>query len=203
MKEEIYNEKELTALEEKIRAMGIPYSANEPDERYFANFRVRLMERIEAKQERKNILASVWSWLSLSPIRSLSLGAGLAAVVIAVLLIRPTPQPQVATVEQAPQEAVPVLPVAPQEIPQLTAPVTAKPVHKADKTYAASNKQNADKNLALKSRLNKIVNTAEDPEDLAMMRAAVSGGDSADPIDLESLSTPELESVLSAVESMK
>ena len=55
MKEEMYNEKELKALEDEIRAMGIPYSANEPDDRYFANFRVRLMERIEAKEQKQNI----------------------------------------------------------------------------------------------------------------------------------------------------
>src|SRR5947209_16204560 len=98
MKDETYNEMELQKLEEEIRAMGVPFSADEPDDRYFANFRVRLMERIEAKQK-KSIAASVWSWIAGSPLRSLSIGAGLAGVVIAVLLIRPAPQEQLAKVE--------------------------------------------------------------------------------------------------------
>ena len=50
MKEETYNEQELQKLEAELRAMGIPYSENEPDDRYFANFRVRVMERIEVGQ---------------------------------------------------------------------------------------------------------------------------------------------------------
>src|SRR5579872_5379144 len=139
MKEEIYNEQELQKLEEKIRAMGIPYSSNEPDERYFANFRVRLMERIDAKQEKKNLVASVWSWLSSSPIRSLSLGAGLAAVVIAALLIRPTANEQVAKVEPAPQKVETPMVFPEKEIPQLSAvaPKLADNSSKPHRTYAS------------------------------------------------------------------
>src|SRR5579872_1758445 len=196
MKEEMYNEKELQKLEEEIRAMGNPYSSNEPDERYFANFRVRLMERIDAKQQKKNILASVWSWISSSPLRSLSIGAGLAAVVIAALLIRPTPQVQVAKIEPAPQKVETSLPPAPKDVPQLVATVPKVP----QKVKAVSK---PDKNLALKSRLNAILKTAENPDDLAITNAVVSGTDSNEPVDLESLSASELESVLSAVESIK
>ena len=196
MKEEIYNEQELQKLEEEIRAMGIPFSSNEPDERYFANFRVRLMERIDAKQQKKNILASVWSWISSSPLRSLSIGAGLAAVVIAALLIRPTPQVQVAKIEPAPQKVETSLPPAPKDVPQLVATVPKVP----QKVKAVSK---PDKNLALKSRLNAILKTAENPDDLAITNAVVSGTDSNEPVDLESLSASELESVLSAVESIK
>src|SRR5260370_42572418 len=99
MKEEIYNEEELKSLEDRIRSFGIPYSKNEPDERYFANFRVHLMERIEAKEKKQNILASVWSWISSSPVRYVSIGAALGGVIIAVLLVQPSSHVEVAKVE--------------------------------------------------------------------------------------------------------
>src|SRR5438128_11001651 len=103
MKEEIYNEKELKSLEDEIRAMGIPYSSGEPDDRYFVNFRVRLLERIDAKEQKKSILQAIWAWLTVSPLRSLSLATGLAGVIIAALLIRPNSEPKLAKVQLVPK----------------------------------------------------------------------------------------------------
>jgi hypothetical protein len=206
MKEEIYNEKELAKLEEEIRAMGISYSTNEPDERYFANFRVRLMERIDANEQSKNIFASIWSWLSSSPLRSLSLGAGLAGVIIAALLIRPNTEQQIAKIEPTPQKVETPLVIPPQEIPQLStaAPkIENKPYqsHRTSMSYKTHNI--AGKNFAMQSKLNTIIKSAENPEDLAITKAVVSGGDSNEPVDLESLSADELQDVLSALESIK
>jgi hypothetical protein len=222
MKDEIYNEQELQKLEEEIRAMGIPYSADEPDERYFANFRVRLMERIEEKEAKRTAFASVWSWIVSSPVRGLSLGAGLAAVVIAVLFVKTSPDVPVANLESPAKIDAPAALPAPKEIPQLSQgskPSVTKPAEQPTKDLAVTkqptknfgsikqSKDIAPKNLASatltsKEKLDTIF--AEAPvEGLAMTNAVVAGGESGEPVDLESLSAPELESVLSAVESMK
>jgi len=196
MKEETYNEMEIQKLEEEIRAMGVPYSENEPDDRYFANFRVRLMERIDAKEEKKSIARSIWSWISDSPLRTISIGAGLAGVIIAALLIRPATQEQVAVnsrTDFSPSERTEV---------RLTPEIAAVPdPNKSQKAYT-SHKTN--KNLAKNSKkdLNKVLQNAPATE-LAAAGDVLSGGDSNEPVDLQSLSVPELESVLSAVQSMK
>jgi hypothetical protein len=193
MKEEIYNEQELQKLEEEIRAMGIPYSQDEPDDRYFANFRVRLMDHIDAKEE-KSIAAKVWSWLSSSPLRSLSLSAGLAGVVIAALLIQPTPEVQIAKVEQAPKT---------MENPAVTPSKEALPFAEAFKEKNKINKSHRTyKTNQTTSKPDRVTETANTAGNFAAMDSRLSG-DADDPVNLESLSVQELESVLAAVKSMK
>src|SRR5690349_8586228 len=193
MKEETYNEMELQKLEAEIRAMGIPYSEGEPDERYFANFRVHLLERIDAK-EKNGIAASVWSWLTARPLRTLSLGAGLAGVIIAALLIRPTPENKIAKVQQQRPEQPAVI------IPQVTEPeIAAAPeIHKSYATHK-SHKANL---ASAKPKRDKLMEAAEKASNFAEIDARVSGSDD-EPVNLESLSAGELESVLAGVESMK
>ncbi|MDP4219706.1 MAG: hypothetical protein Q8916_04335 [Bacteroidota bacterium] len=192
MNEEIYNEKELKALEEEIRALGIPYSQNEPDERYFANFRVRVMERIEEKTEKKSITATIWSWLSSSPVRYLSLGAGLAAIIVAVMLMQPAPQQQIAQVPVVQQHmaAQPEVAPAPKENPAPAPTVIAKP------------KVHRDQNLAVKPKANSVVDAANKSADFAAMDEILTS-DTDEPVNYESLSESELESVLAVAQSMK
>ena len=195
MREETYNEQELQKLEEQIRAMGIPYSANEPDERYFANFRVRLMERIDA-QEKKSILASVWSWITASPIRSLSLGAGLAGIIIAALLIQPASQNEIAKVQPAPKAIEQPQVIAPQNPPEVAAVPETHKAYTSHKTYKTHSIASA------KQKHNKLLEAANNAGNFAAIDIRVSG-DNDEPVNLESLSAAELESVLAGVESMK
>ena len=198
MKEEIYSQQELQKLEEEIRAMGIPYSENEPDERYFANFRVRLMDKIDAK-EKKSASASIWSWISGSPLRGFSLAAGLAGVIIAVLLMRQGPHEQVAKVEQQPVQPKVEQP-AQQIIPQEKLAAIPEESNKSYKSHRSHKTYKTNDNLA--ARKNKLEEAANKAGNFATMDPRLSG-DNDDPVNLESLSAGELQSVLEAVQSMK
>lgn len=195
MKEENYNEKELQRLEEEIRAMGIPFSSPEPDERYFANFRVRLSERIEAAEARKGSLARIWSWVSKSPVRSLSLGAGLAAIVLAVVFIRPTTEIQVAV--KNPVSAPPAIESIPEQKSESEiAAIPEKrlsPVHKNTKPHLVA---------SVKPKHNKMEEAINKAGDFAAIDPRLSGG-SDEPVNLESFSAEELQSVLEGIETMQ
>ncbi len=197
MKEEIYNEKELKELEDGIRALGIPYSQNEPDERYFANFRVHLMERIEANEQKKNILASIWSWLGASTLRSVSLAGGLAAVIIAALLMNQTPEPKTAHVEpvmQAPALSAPQ-PIAPPQIRQNIA--------EAPKKNIAVPKTLKNSLVAAKITTDKKLDAAIDANNFAGIDQTLTGSESDGPINYENLSESDLESVVKIAEAMQ
>jgi hypothetical protein len=73
------NEDELRGLLDQIRQHGTPYS-EEPDPLYFANFRVRLMERVEAKP--LGIFARVREWFAVSNMRTSLVGGSLAALLL-------------------------------------------------------------------------------------------------------------------------
>jgi len=194
MKEEIYNEKQLKVLEDEIRRVGIPYSENEPDERYFANFRVHLMERIDAKEQKQNIFTALWAWLASSPMRSLSLGATLAGVVVAVLLMRQVSEPQVAVQIAQPKIENPST-ITPKEISQDVA-ATIK-LHKVEVRTVKNT------NLANQEKGNTVLDAAEKAADFASMDATLSSGESDDPVNMESLSESELESVIAITKGMK
>ncbi len=195
MKEEIYNEKELKALEDDIRAFGIPYSQNEPDERYFTNFRVHLMERIDAKEQKKSIFASVLSWLTTSTLRSFSLAAGLAAVIIAVLLINPASEPKITQVQQTPVVTAPQLPEVVTLVPKNIA--STPKVIAAPKVTAIKNT-----NLAVKATTDKALDAAIDANDFASMDQTLTGNETEDPVNYENLSEADLESVVKIAQDM-
>ena len=198
MKEEIYNEQELKALEDEIRALGIPYSKNEPDERYFANFRVHLMERIDAKEAKKNNFASVLSWLTTSPLRSLSLGAGFVAVIVAVLLINPVSEPKIAQVQSVQQAPIVIAPQQPIAQPQVKQNIATVPKAVAEsKPKAVKNT-----NLATKTKIDKSLDAAIQASDLASIDEVLTNGESDGPVNYESLSETDLESVVKIAEGM-
>jgi len=203
MENEMYNEKELKALEAEIRAMGIPYSANEPDERYFANFRVHLMERIEAKEVKQGFFAAAFSWFT--PLRSLSLGATLAGVIVAVMLMRPSSEPTVAVVAPA---VTPIQTVTPQpENPQPVArrggqsAEVPKPAIKAtvQKQIVAEPKNTNVAQTVKPSATEVAVNAAAD---FASMDEELTTDDTDAPIDYTKLSESELESVIAVAQEM-
>ena len=202
MENEIYNEKELKALEAEIRAMGIPYSANEPDERYFANFRVHLMERIEAGEQKQNVLATAWNWLTTTPLRGLSVGASLAGVIIAVLMIRPASEPTVAVVSPGIKPVEILAP--PAENPQPTAIVSTevpKPAIKApvQKQIITVPKNTNVAQTIKPSATEEAVNAAAD---FASMDEELTTDDTDAPLDYAKLSEEELESVIAMAQEM-
>ena len=196
MKEEIYNEKELKALEDEIRALGIPYSQNEPDERYFTNFRVHLMERIDAKEAKQSIFASVWSWVTTSPILSLSLGAGLAAVIVAAFLINPASQSKIALVKPV-QQAPVIATQQPSTLPQIKENIAAIPKKVIEAPKAIKNTD-----LAVKTTTDKALDAAIDANDFASMDQTLTGNETEDPVNYENLSEADLESVVKIAQDM-
>ncbi len=73
-------EEDIRGLLDSIKQQGMPYS-EEPDPLYWANFRLRVMERVE-EPERISIFAKAKSWLWESGLRTGLVGGGLAAVLL-------------------------------------------------------------------------------------------------------------------------
>jgi hypothetical protein len=73
-------EEDIRGLLDQIKQQGMPYS-EEPDPLYWANFRVRVMERV-AEPERISIFAKAKSWLWESGLRTGLVGGGVAAVLM-------------------------------------------------------------------------------------------------------------------------
>jgi hypothetical protein len=72
-------EEEIRGLLDSIKQQGMPYS-EEPDPLYWANFRVRVMERVQP--ERRSIFAIAKGWLWESGLRTGLVGGGLAVLLL-------------------------------------------------------------------------------------------------------------------------
>src|SRR5436190_7392330 len=107
MRNEEFSERQLSELESELRGFGTPYSAPEPDSRYWANFRVGVMERIREDEARKVVpwYESVLGWIE-EHVLVTSLGT--AAVLVAVwasLMLQPLGKtPQVAVAPKVEQQ---------------------------------------------------------------------------------------------------
>jgi hypothetical protein len=73
-------EEDIRGLIDQIRQQGTPYS-EEPDPLYWANFRVRVMDRV-AEPERIGIFAKAKAWLWESGLRTSLAGGGLAVLLL-------------------------------------------------------------------------------------------------------------------------
>jgi len=73
-------EEDIRGLIDQIRQQGTPYS-EEPDPLYWANFRVRVMDRV-AEPERIGFFAKAKSWLWESGLRTSLAGGGLAVLLL-------------------------------------------------------------------------------------------------------------------------
>src|ERR1041385_3873692 len=109
MRNEDFSEKQVRELENELRGFGTPYSADEPDSRYFANFRVRVMERIREEEaaQTRTWYEGVMGWIEDHVlVTSLSTAAVLVAVWGALMMqpLEPARHHQVAV---APKQEVP------------------------------------------------------------------------------------------------
>jgi hypothetical protein len=73
-------EEDIRGLLDQIKQQGMPYS-EEPDPLYWANFRVRVMERV-AEPEHVGFFAKAKSWLWESGLRTSLVGGGLAVLLL-------------------------------------------------------------------------------------------------------------------------
>ena len=201
MSNESYTEKELQELEAKLRRFGTPYVSPEPDERYFANFRVRVMEQIDAKQvaSKRPIITSIVEWFSASAFRGVSISAAVLGIAFGAFLLTRSPE--------APPQVAQVVP------PVVTAPQERKPVEVAEapkveiKTLLAQKVTPITTETPTVNLTEKPVKTgseqiAEQASDFSNFDETLSVGSTDDPIDYTSLSEAELESLVDVASTM-
>ncbi|MFI5201915.1 MAG: hypothetical protein ACHQNE_05980 [Candidatus Kapaibacterium sp.] len=180
MRNREYNTEETQKLEDEIRKLGIPYASEEPEPFYWANFRVRVMDRIAEKERKANWPARFGQFIA-----EHVLGAGIAVsaaclLVAAVLWLQPSggEAPQLAAVQQTPA-AVLAPPVPLQAVAEAThAAHEPQRIHVTHQTHAP----------------------AQPPDDLASVAVPL-GNDDENPVSLQSLTQPELEAVLQNLQS--
>jgi hypothetical protein len=211
-----YNEKDDERLEpilNEIRSIGTPYS-DEPDPRYWSNFRVRVMERVEAEElKHQPIGKRLWQWITERPLRSGLIGFSAAALVLVGVLTNPfsSEKHDVAVV----QPPVPVQhqdTTIPKQAPALhIAPAVKAPVDvQVAKDMAATNKAvrkmlnskeyaNNLKDAVTRSEETKLADAGQQSERVSTVTAA----DSELPVSLSDLSESLLESLLHSLETTK
>lgn len=185
-----FNERELKELENELRDLGTPYSAEEPDSRYFANFRVRVMERIQEEEAAK---VQTWydralGWIEEHVlVTSISTATALVAL-WAALMMQPLDQPA-QRVASAPKV----------EQPQVQTPATTLPQNDVAVAQPESRPVAEKPQRAIVPHVNESV---KHPLDMASLEMpAVSVADEVGPVSLDDLSAPELETVLSTLET--
>ncbi len=177
------NHEDIQKLEGEIRKLGIPYASEEPEPLYWANFRVRVMERIAERERKANWLARLGQFIA-----EHFLGASIAVsaaclLVAAILWLQPSggEAPQMAAVQQ----------------PPATAPIVQHPLQPVAEPANATNVTNAThKTQVSYARVSKRQTT----DDLASVEAPL-GNDDESPVSLQSLSQSELEAVLQNLQS--
>ncbi|MEP7234927.1 MAG: hypothetical protein ABI778_06495 [Ignavibacteriota bacterium] len=199
MKEEIYNEDELKTIEQEIRSLGLPYSSDEPDERYFTNFRVHLMTRIQENQKPRGFFAAARIWLISSPRHYLSVGGSLAGIVVALMLLAPRQVPEVAQLQ--PAHSTPEVTYVAPALPQVAKPevISTSKIRTEHPTFVRI--PDAD-NVA---EQNSLAAVADKAADFAALDESLmgSGAEADDPVNLDRLSESELESVIAIAQEMK
>ncbi|HET9135399.1 MAG TPA: hypothetical protein VFO76_02085 [Candidatus Kapabacteria bacterium] len=201
MSNESYTEKELQELEASFRRFGTPYVTPEPDERYFANFRVRVMEQIDAKQvaSKRPVISSIIEWLSASAFRGVSISAAVLGIAFGAFLLMRSPQapPQVAEVAVPPVVTAPQLNMPATSHEAIKPPVKVAPVQKTLLVKETPNTTLAEKPAKTSSE-----QIAEEASDFSNFDETLSVGNTDDPIDYSSLSEGELESLVDVASTM-
>lgn len=200
--EELYNEQELSRMEADLKSMASPIDSNAPDDRYWANFRVRVMDTIEQKHESKqrSMFTSVIEWFSGSAMRGFAIGTAVVILAIGSFTIfnQSNDIPQVAATQTVSQPAaVSVTPVPDtKSTAQQTviAPINTTPIKKIVPTV-----QNTNLAAVKTSPREKIIN---ETGDFSSYDQTLSVGSIDDPIDYSTLTESELESVISTVRTM-
>ncbi len=178
---------DIRKLEAELRKLDAPYVSSEPEPLYWANFRVRLMDRIES--EHKPAFSLRVKEFIASHIMASSIAASAACLIVAaVFYFQPAPS-EIAAVQP---DAAAVQPLA--SVPESVKP--ASPVVQPGVKTAHVSESLADANVK-KHRLNKMAEPI-DPDMAANVPIAT---DDEHPVSLEELSQPELEAVLNDIQN--
>ncbi len=181
------NSEEVQRLEAEIRSLGAPYSSSEPEPLYWSNFRVRVMKQVEGRQKR-----AAWPTRIVEFLAEHILWAGFSAAA-GCLLVAAILAFQTTGVEAPPLAALPPsVSSAPTPISQTARPAAIPlaqaaihPTDGSDRMHFAQARRHSNK---------------QSTTDFAVAEPlAASPTDEA--ISLQSLSQPELQAVLTGLQS--
>lgn len=205
MNEEL-NDHEIQGLERQLRSYGDPYASPEPDERYFANFRARVMERVA--EEPKGFGEQVRHFFFGSPLRMTFTGGSLVAATLLYFFLQ-------SPIETPVAQGVPQMRESVVQQPEVVSPQVVTPAPKAmaqapeNVIASRGQKPNTMQHTAIPAPVtpqNKVSeqNTSEDIAQAASEfetfdELSMSSDD--EPVSYDRLSMEELEVVLKTLES--
>ncbi len=173
-------------LEDEIRKLAIPYVSEEPDPLYWANFRVRVMERVRPNEAKAGLLDRMQQFVA-GHVWSSGIAISATALLVAgVMIFQPfADAPQKIAVSApatvAPSAPAPVAQAAKPDLAVVQEKPTAHVTHPSHESYAANN-----------------ANTSA--TDLASVEPMLPSDDEH-PVSLEDLSKPQLEAIVQDLEN--
>ncbi len=200
--EELYNEQELSRMEADLRSMASPLDSNAPDDRYWANFRVRVIDTIEQKHESKqrSMFASVIEWFSGSAMRGFAIGTAVVILAIGSFTIfnQSNDIPQVAATQTVSQPAtVSVTPMP--DTKSMAQQTVIAPINTPIKKIVPTTEHT---DLAVTTKTSPREKIINETGDFSSYDQTLSVGSIDDPIDYSTLTESELESVINTVKAM-
>lgn len=204
MNEEVH-EQEIRQLERELRSYGDPYASPEPDERYFANFRARVMERISSEQPQPvGLMQRASEFFFGSTLRMAISGGSLVAATLVYFTLQSSPEQPVA--HQAQPEQPIAAPQATQQDPLAQQPAVTAPMQTeviAPKVAAVKEQLQ----VATPAPVQDKISETNPTQNIAEASAAfddideLSMSDESDPVSYDKLSMEELEAVLKTLET--
>lgn len=196
MNEEL-NEREMEQLERELRSHGDPYGSPEPDERYFANFRARVMERIAPNEAEPGFGVRVKEFFR-SPLR-MTLAAGALGAALLLYFYLQSSEPELPVAGNPQHEFItpePQATPAPQQ--EFAAPVES--VTEPKKRNKPQHMQQAPAAVAEEMQPAPEVKAASDATSEFDQIDELSLSDESEPVSYDKLSVDELEAILKTLE---
>lgn len=187
-------EKNITALEEELRAMGEPYSGSVPGDEYFNDFQARLMQRIDAEHPAVVKKASVSMPMRITAI----LGVCVLIVAGYFFLNRPnTSESAASAIDNETLYDINVAQTKPEVKQNVASSQNTNPTKVTEPAKPAVPPTPAPKAIAAKPATKMTAENELDKID------ELSVGEPDAPVTYDKLSNEELESVLRVLESQE
>ncbi|MEO6938703.1 MAG: hypothetical protein ABI444_00960 [Candidatus Kapaibacterium sp.] len=213
------DDKRLQQVLDEIKRQDAPYSSPEPDPLYFANFRVRVMDQVDAKEHVKfGWLVRVRETLFGTALRGGLVGATMVAVLVGVFVLESTTEPTVQLAQNQTQHSAQTTPPVAIATPapmksNVSKPSAAVPNIQKDMAASDSAVKRLVKSPEFANRVKRAVDASEkdanEKIEVALNSSQIEGSiseptvstaDGDEPVSLEGLSASDLQSVLSGLE---
>ncbi len=203
------DQEHIERLAEDIRKLGTPYISPEPDSRYWAGLRVNIMERIAEREQRGfvNWTNRTREFISEHLLGTSLAGAAAAVVIAMTVIMHPFDSNQTVAPPMAIQ-SMPVRPATPtpevmkdlkKELAQRAEDLEREPTHPAERIASHRNNESVRKQPDLAS----LDGASLDAQSEIASEPVLGQSAQDDPVSLNELSTPELESVLQSMDHAK